>query len=194
MSAVIDLPRIRRALAELDRIAEAHPEMCRGLGQWDEKAVESIIVGTPAKDRVRAMRERLAAKGVKREIFFATPEAQAALAELRTLRPDQTRDNILCDALIQLLAAQQRPAPETLTPRPVPELPADRAELARRGHELQASGMTAAAIAEQFNVRGWTPERIPKIVGGKARSDSPGAWTAKSVSQLLTRDYPKNGG
>ena len=193
MSAVIDLPRIRRALAELDRIAEAHPEMCQGLGQWDEKAVGSIIVGTPAKDRVRAMRERLAAKGVKREIFFATPEAQAALAELRALRPDQTRDYILCDAVIHLLAMQQRPAPATLTPRPVPDLPADRAELARQGHELQASGMTAAAIADQFNAQGLTPNRIPKTVGGKPRSDSAGAWTAKAIAQLLTRDHPANG-
>ena len=193
MSAVIDLPRIRRALAELDPIAEAHPEMCQGLGQWDEKAVESIIVGTLAKDQVRAMRERLAAKGVKREIFFTTPQAQAALAELRALRPDQTRDYILCDAMIHLLAAQQCPVPETLTPRPVPDLPTDRAELARHGHELQATGMTAAAIADQFNAQGWTPDRIPKTVGGKPRSDSAGTWTAKAVAQLLARDYPANG-
>lgn len=143
MSAVIDLPRIRRALAELDRIAEAHPEMCQGLGQWDEKAVESIIVATPAKDRVRAMRERLAAKGVKREIFFATPEAQAALAELRALRPDQTRDYILCDAVIHLLATHQRPAPAPLTPSPVPDLPADRLLSAALAPALQTPARTA---------------------------------------------------
>jgi hypothetical protein len=194
MSAVIDLPRIRRALSELDRIAEAHPEMCQGIGQWDEKAVEKIIMGTPAKDRVKAMRGRLAAQGIKREVFFATPEAQTALAELRALHPDKTRDNILCDAVICLLAAHQQPAPATIEPSPatVPDLPADRAELARRGHELIASGMTAAAIAEKFNAAGWTPDKIPKVAGGKPRSDSATTWTAKMISQLLNRDHPAN--
>jgi len=106
MTRPVDLPRIRRALAELDRIAAEHPEICQGVGQWDEKAVENIVMGTPAKERVRAMRERLAAKGIKRESFFLTPAARAALTELREQHPEQTRDRLLCDALISLLAAK----------------------------------------------------------------------------------------
>lgn len=69
-------------------------------------------------------------------------------------------------------------------------VPVDRAELARRGHELLASEMTAATIADQFNRMGWTPDRVPKVAGGKPRSDSPVAWTVKSISQLLNRDHP----
>ena len=197
MGAVFDLPRIRRALAELDRIVAAHPEMCQGLGQWTEKEVEKMIMGTPAKDRVKAMRERLAAQGIKREVFFATPEAQTALAELRALRPDQTRDNILCDAVICLLAAHQQTALTRLEPSQTTEpaqdtAPRDRAELARRGHELLKSGMTTTAIADQFNAAGWTPDKIPKSVGTKPRSDSPVSWNTKMVSQLLHRDHPAN--
>ena len=192
MGAVIDLPRIRRALSELDRIAEAHPEMCQGLGQWTEQEVEKLIMGTPAKDRVKAMRERRAAQGIKREVFFATPEAQTALAELRALRPDQTRDNILCDAVIALLAAHQQPPPATVEPPPatVPDLPVDRAALAAQGHRMLKAGMTAASIAQEFNVKGWTPDQIPKAVGVKPRSDSATRWSAKSISQLLLRDHP----
>ncbi len=202
MGAVIDLPRIRRALSELDRIAAEHPEMCQGIGQWTENEVEKIIMGTPAKDRVKAMRERLAAQGIKREVFFATPWAQAALAELRALRPDQTRDAILCDAVISLLAAQEKPPPNCTYTPPAPyradppppamrlDLPADRAELARRGRVMQSTGALMATIADQFNTLGWVPAKIPKSPGTKPRSDSPAAWTAKAVAQLLTRDYP----
>ncbi len=202
MGAVIDLPRIRRALSELDRIAAEHPEMCQGIGQWTEKEVEKIIMGTPAKDRVKAMRERLAAQGIKREVFFATPWAQAALAELRALRPDQTRDAILCDAVISLLAAHEKPPPNSTYTPPAPyradppppamllDLPVDRAELARRGHALLAAGLTAAGIAQEFNAKGRTPNKVPKAVGVKPRSDSPAAWTPKLISQLLLRDHP----
>ena len=117
MSAIIDLPRIRRALSELDRIATEHPEICQGVGQWDEKAVEKITLGrgTPANERAVAYRQRLAAQGIKREVFFATPEAKAALVELRALNPEKTRDNILCDALINLLAAQRTTKPLAAT-------------------------------------------------------------------------------
>ncbi len=159
MSAVVDLPRARRALAELDRIAAAHPEMCQGIGQWDEKTVEKIIMGTPAKDRVKAMRERLAARGIKREIFFATPEAQTALAELRALHPDKTRDNILCDAVINLLAAQRtpdRPAPATLPLFDSDTTPDERqAKLRLAVDGLVNVGKTWRDIATALNEAGW---------------------------------------
>lgn len=110
MPRVIDLPRIRRALSELDRIAAEHPEICQGVGQWDEKAVAGIITGKPGSERQAEYRRKLALKGIKREVFFATPEAKAALVQLRALFPDKTRDAILCDALIHLRAAQHAPA------------------------------------------------------------------------------------
>lgn len=183
MSAVVDLPRARRALAELDRIAAAHPEMCQGIGQWDEKTVEKIIMGTPAKDRVKAMRERLAARGIKREIFFATPEAQTALAELRALHPDKTRDNILCDAVINLLAAQRAPDPMPVVP-PAPvdpdtlplfepdsadfnpvESDSDRqAALMLEVDRLVNAGMKWRDIAAQLNEAGWRDKKDRPLV------------------------------
>lgn len=71
--------------------------------------------------------------------------------------------------------------------------PDDRAKLARIGHDWKARGMTASAIAAQWNLLGWTPDQIPKDPGTKPRADSPTEWTLKLVSQLLTRDYPDNG-
>ncbi len=68
--------------------------------------------------------------------------------------------------------------------------PADRAELARIGHQLLASGLTATGIADRFNAQGWAPDKIPKLAGTKPRSDSATAWTAKTISQLLHRDHP----
>lgn len=98
------------------------------------------------------------------------------------------------------LATAYALSPEPATPAPQEQpvaappaqeqAPADRAELARRGHELLAGGLTATAIADQFNAKGWTPNQIPKAAGGKPRSDSPTSWTLKAVSQLLHRDHP----
>ena len=87
-------------------------------------------------------------------------------------------------------ATPSQKSPIAVAPPAQDSTPVDRAELARRGHELIASGMTAANIAEKFNAAGWTPDTIPKVAGGKPRSDSPAAWTQKLISQLLNRDYP----
>lgn len=116
MERPVDLPRIRRALSELDRIAAEHPEICQGIGQWTEQAVEKMTMGTPANERASAFRRRLAEKGIKREIFFATPEARDALVQLRALHPDKTRDRILCDAVLNLLTT----APVSPAPSPPP--------------------------------------------------------------------------
>lgn len=69
-------------------------------------------------------------------------------------------------------------------------LPKDRQELARYGHKLRKDGKSLGEVAELFNRNGWLPNRIPKTVGVKPRADSPEAWTAPLLSQLLTRDYP----
>ena len=85
----------------------------------------------------------------------------------------------------------QAPAPqEQPAAAPQEQAPADRAALAQLGHELLAGGLTAASIADQFNAKGWTPNKVPKAVGVKPRSDSPAAWTPKLISQLLLRDHP----
>ncbi len=113
----IDLPRVRRALAALDKIAADHPEICQGIGNWDEETVAKILHtpgGTPAKERVAAHRRRLAEQGIKREIFFASPEAQTALAQLREMFQDKTRDQIFNDAILNLLAVH-RPEPPPIT-------------------------------------------------------------------------------
>ena len=80
--------------------------------------------------------------------------------------------------------------PIAVAPPAQESAPADRAALAQRGHELLKIGMTAAGVAQEFNSRSWTPDRIPKAAGTKPRSDSATTWTAKTVSQLLHRDHP----
>ena len=100
MPKTIDLPRIRRALSELDRIAAEHPELCQHQGQWDEKEVEEMIMGTPAKERVAQLRARREAQGIKRITFFCDPNAQTALLALRKEQPDLTVDATICAALI----------------------------------------------------------------------------------------------
>ena len=124
MSRVMDLPVIRKALAELDRIATEHPEICQGIGKWDEAAVERIVTrGKPRKpgnERQAEYRRQQAAKGIKREIFFATPEARLAWAKLRVMYPGKSRDTILCDALINLLATQQDSTPSGTYSPPAP--------------------------------------------------------------------------
>ncbi len=67
--------------------------------------------------------------------------------------------------------------------------PTSREELATFGHELRQAGSTLEGIAERFNKNGWTPDRIHKQ-GSKPRADAARAWTVKTVSQLLNRDYP----
>ena len=183
MSAVIDLPRAKKALAALDKIAAEHPEICQGLGQWDEKAVAGIVNGKPGSERQAEYRRKLAARGIKGEIFFATPEAQTALAELRALHPDKTRDNILCDAVINLLAAQRAPDPMPVVP-PAPvdpdtlplfepdsadfnpvESDSDRqAALMLEVDRLVNAGMKWRDIAAQLNEAGWRDKKDRPLV------------------------------
>lgn len=83
-----------------------------------------------------------------------------------------------------------RPLPGNTTPLPG-NAPQDRAALAVIGHQYRSDGLTLEAIAERFNQSLWTPDLIPKQQGQPARADSPTRWTAKAVSQLLNRDYPR---
>lgn len=102
MARVIDLPRIRRALSELDRIAAEHPEMCQHQGQWDETAVKEMLMSKPAKERVAEYRDRIRAKGHARLAAYITPDAKTSLDQLRRAHPDLT----LNDLLSQLITGQ----------------------------------------------------------------------------------------
>lgn len=108
MARVIDLPRIRRALSELDRIAAAHPEMCERKGQWDEIAVKEMLMSKPAKERVAQYRARIRAKGHARLAAYITPDAKTSLDQLRRAHPDLT----LNDLLSQLITGQIKQTPQ----------------------------------------------------------------------------------
>lgn len=99
----IDLASIRDALAELDRLAKEHPELCGNGPTWTIEEVEEIV--TPTKDRMKAFRERRAADGYRRITFYADPQTHAALCALRTANTGKTVDEIISAALA--LALQQ---------------------------------------------------------------------------------------
>lgn len=108
MPKTIDLPRIRRALSELDRIAAEHPEYCQHQGQWNETAVKEMVMGTPAKERVAAYRDRLRADGNWRLSAHLSADAKAALDQLRQSHPDLTINELLS----QLLTGQLHQNPQ----------------------------------------------------------------------------------
>ena len=155
---------------------------------------------TPGKDRMRAFRERQIKQGKTRISIALTPEARSVLDSLRAKHKDQSIDNLINRLLTDKI---QSPCDENKEKATSPcdenkekatspcDEPSNRAELAVVGHRMRKEGKTLEAIAEQFNQAGWTPDRIPKEQGIKPRSDSSTQWTAKAVSQLLTRDYPE---
>lgn len=112
-------------------------------------------------------------------------------AELRQAIDTRMDRRTLSETVAELLAAGLRssaaPPASYATAEPVP---ADRAELAKIGHGWREEGATLEGIAERFNAKEWTPDRIPKEPGTKPRADASKAWSSKTVSQLLNRDYP----
>ena len=82
MTAVLDLPRISRALSALDKLAADHPERCQRVGTWTESAAEEMLMGTSGKDRAAQYRARLRDKGY-RGIYIFAPES--AVEKLRAL-------------------------------------------------------------------------------------------------------------
>ncbi len=112
-------------------------------------------------------------------------------AELRQAIDTRLDRRTLSETVAELLAAGLRssaaPPASYATAEPVP---ADRAELAKIGHGWREEGATLEGIAERFNAKAWTPDRIPKEPGTKPRADASKAWISKTVSQLLSRDYP----
>ena len=64
----IDLPRVQRALAVLDKLVLEHPELCSGDGpRWADnlQELDKMTMGTPVKQRMAEYRSRLRAKGYK---------------------------------------------------------------------------------------------------------------------------------
>lgn len=113
MPRPVDLPRIRRALAALDRIATEHPELCQGHGHWDEKEVNKIM-GTPANERVRAYRARLRENGNTRISVFLTQDANTVFSALRARYPQKTINDIISGVLtgeIPIAASQEEHQP-----------------------------------------------------------------------------------
>ena len=105
----IDLPRARRALAELDRIAAEHPELCRGGERWADNldALERAM-GTPAKIRTAAYKSRLREKGYKQISIFLSPQAQERLAELAENAPERSIGDIISDVLAEKARPKQQ--------------------------------------------------------------------------------------
>lgn len=104
MGSLIDLQRVHRALANLDCIAKAHPELKQGEGKWSNNldVLESAIVGTPAKDRTAAYKARLRAKGYRQVTLFLSPDAHVQLRKLTTANPDLSVGEIVSDILINI--------------------------------------------------------------------------------------------
>lgn len=203
---VVDLVRVRNALAELDRLVADHPERCNRNGpKWADHLPEldKLTMGTPVKQRIKDYRARLRAKGYKAATIYLPDGIPDRLAQLsqETGLPygdvvalaldcyEHRQDGMLIDPPAEYKAPDTPQLFDT-DAQHVDLLPPDRAALAAQGHALLADGLTATAIAGQFNVLGWTPDKVPKAVGFKPRADSPAAWTAKLVSQLLNRDHP----
>jgi len=100
MPRPIDLPRIRRALANLDRIAAEHPEYCQGQGQWDEHEVKKLM-GTPVNERMKAYRARMRERGWKQVAMYLSPEALEQLDQLKEQYPDSSVGEIMSALLIE---------------------------------------------------------------------------------------------
>lgn len=97
MSAVIDLPRARRALSELDRIAAENglrPES----GHFTESDVRAMLNKSVA-ERQRDFNARKRAAGWVRRGFNLPPDAQAALTMIRA-RDGVTADEAIRQALV----------------------------------------------------------------------------------------------
>lgn len=142
-------------------------------------------VRTANRERAARRREKQEAAGMQQTVLWL-PSGLRARVEAAT------GGRTLSEKAARLLDAGLR---HTNTPAPAyavePEsVPTSREELAAIGHRWREEGVTLEAVAERFNVKTWTPDKVPKQAGDKPRSDTATAWTGKTVSQLLNRDYP----
>ena len=143
-------------------------------------------------ERVRANnRERATRRREKQELAGNVLTVVWIPAELRQAIDARMDRRTLSETVAELLEAGLRssasPPASYASAEPVPT---DREELAKIGHGWREEGESLETIAERFNANEWTPDRIPKQPGNKPRSDAARAWTVKTISQLLNRDYP----
>ena len=110
MTRVIDLPRIRHALSELDRIAAAYLEICQHQGHWDESTVKDMLMPKPAKQRVAEYRDRIREKGHARLAAYITPDVKLSLDQLRQAHPDLTLNELLS----RLITGQIKQTPQNI--------------------------------------------------------------------------------
>lgn len=76
------------------------PNYAKGMAIGMKKEVQRIM-GTPAKDRVRAYRTRLLEQGNTRLSIFLTPDASAVLTTLRTQYPNKSINDIISSVLTE---------------------------------------------------------------------------------------------
>ncbi len=101
MSKVVDLPRVRRALSALDKIALDHPDLCQGGGgRWSENLEELDRITQPTKNRMQAYRARMRERGWRQVAMFLSPDAYACLGQLRDQYPDKAIGELVSDALL----------------------------------------------------------------------------------------------
>ena len=99
----IDLPRARRALAELDRIAAEHPEIRHRGKPWGENMNQlQEIIMTPSKQRDEKYRAKQRERGLKPVTVYLTPPAQAVLNKLQSEQPDANMGDIISNALLRM--------------------------------------------------------------------------------------------
>lgn len=155
----------------------------------DDIALERFRAGN--RQRSLKRRERLEQAGNKQLLCWIPAALRKQLDEIAGERNDTVSNTVtmIIHAGIAALTASTVPAP--VPPgKASDEKPTDRAALARVAHQMRKEEMTVAVIVAKFNQRGWTPAAIPQQPGTKPRSDAANEWTVKSLSQLLTRDYP----
>ena len=82
---VVDLARVRNALAELDRLVAENPERCNGNGpKWADHLPEldKLTMGTPVKQRIKDYRARLREKGYKASTVYLSAATHERLLRL----------------------------------------------------------------------------------------------------------------
>lgn len=112
MNRPVDLPRIRRALAELDRLAAEHPEIRHRGRPWAtamNQLRETITIMTPNKERIAKYRAKQQQKGLRAVTIYLTTDAQTALHRLQAERPDANMGDIISDALLSVIATRGNP-------------------------------------------------------------------------------------
>lgn len=107
MPRSIDLPRVRQALAELDRIAAEHPEIIGKGEPWADNLDElHKVITMDTNQRIAEYRARQRDKGMRRISIFLSPEASEALEALQRVYPGQPIGEIVSRSLVTTALAK----------------------------------------------------------------------------------------